>query len=199
MMKVCFLDLKDKIREIAMATFNEKGFEGTTIRDICKKAGVTAPSIYLRYGSKENLYVEIFNECRDNYYKYIKSIINKNKEKSIQEQLFQIFKERITYYLNNKESYKFYFRTYSFPAEGIKNKLCIKSNFNYLQSFEKTAEIFVQGINEKVIKEMDVGKLFKVCCSITQGYMFQLISFDDMPNEDDILTLWGVFWTSVKH
>ncbi|MDF2883911.1 MAG: transcriptional regulator, TetR family [Clostridiaceae bacterium] len=198
-MKVDFLNLKDKIKEVAMITFNEKGFEGATIRDICKKAGVTAPSIYLRYGSKENLYVEIFNECRDSYYKYLKNIINKNRGKSIEEQLFQIFKERVTYYLKYKENYKFYFRAYSFPAEVIKNKLCIKSNFNYLLSFENTAEIFVQGIKERVIKEMDVEKLLKICCSIIQGYMFQLISFDEMPKEEDILTLWQVFWTGIKY
>jgi AcrR family transcriptional regulator len=193
------LDLKDKIKEVAMVTFNERGFEGATIRDICKNAGVTAPSIYLRYGSKENLYIEIFNECRNNYYKFIKDVIKRNKEKNIEEQLFNIFKERINYYLKNKESYKFYFRAYSFPAEELKHKLYVKSNDNYLLRFRNTAEIFSEAIEKKIIKEMDVEKLLKISCSIVQGYMFQLISFDEMPKEKDILTLWQVFWTGIKY
>ena len=193
------MDLKDKIKEVAMVTFNERGFEGATIRDICKNAGVTAPSIYLRYGSKENLYIEIFNECRNNYYKFIKDVIKRNKEKNIEEQLFNIFKERINYYLKNKESYKFYFRAYSFPAKELKHKLYVKSNDNYLLRFRNTAEIFSEAIEKKIIKEMDVEKLLKISCSIVQGYMFQLISFDEMPKEKDILTLWQVFWTGIKY
>lgn len=193
------MDLKDKIKEAAMITFNEKGFEGATIRDICKNAGVTAPSIYLRYGSKENLYFEIFNECRDKYYNYIKDIIKKNKEKSIEKQLFKIFSGRITYYLKYKESFKFYFRAYSFPAKEIKYKLSIKTNDNYLLSFRNTAEIFSRAIKEKVIKEMDIEKLLKAFCSIIQGYMFQLISFDELPKKEDILTLWQIFWTGIQY
>lgn len=199
MMKVVSLNLKYKIREIAMITFNEKGFEGATIRDICKNAGVTAPSIYLRYGSKENLYIDIFNECRDAYYEYIKNVVEKNKVKNVKEQLFQVFKGRIIYYSLYRERYKFYFRAYAFPVMELRTKLCIKSNESYLLSFKHTTEIFMQGINEKVIKKMDVEELLKVFCSIIDGYMFQLISFNEMPKEEDILILWQVFWTGIKY
>ena len=46
-----------KIHEIAVAEFLEKGFRGASLREIVKKAGVTTGAFYGYYKSKEELYV----------------------------------------------------------------------------------------------------------------------------------------------
>lgn len=193
------MDLYNQIKDEAMKIFNERGFEGTTIREICKRAGVTAPSIYLRYGSKEKLYTDIFYECRDKYFEFIKSIIDNNKEKNIKEQLFQVFRGRITYYSLNEEGYKFYFRAHTFPVIKLKNKLFINSNDNSLFYFDGLSEIIQSGIKEKIIKKMDMEQLLKVFCTMIKGYIFLLISQNENPKERDILTLWNIFWTGIKY
>jgi hypothetical protein len=61
------LDTKDKILEVARVMFSEKGFEGLSIRDIAKEAGVNIASVNYHFISKENLFHEILikghNEC----------------------------------------------------------------------------------------------------------------------------------------
>lgn len=48
-----------KIIEVATELFAQKGFEGTSIRDICKIAGVNISLISYYFGGKEELYKKI--------------------------------------------------------------------------------------------------------------------------------------------
>ena len=51
-----------KILENAKIEFMEKGFAETSLRDICKKAGVTTGALYKRYSSKEELFHDVVRQ-----------------------------------------------------------------------------------------------------------------------------------------
>lgn len=46
----------DRILLKALALFSEKGYDATSVREICEAAGVTKPTLYHFYGSKEGVY-----------------------------------------------------------------------------------------------------------------------------------------------
>ena len=50
------LDTRNKIQQIAMEEFTEKGFLGASLRQIVKKAGVTTGAFYGYFSSKEALF-----------------------------------------------------------------------------------------------------------------------------------------------
>ncbi len=56
------MDKKDLIYEAAKAIFSEKGFKGTSISAITKKADMAVGTFYLYYSSKEQLFMEIFKD-----------------------------------------------------------------------------------------------------------------------------------------
>ncbi len=51
-------DTRTRILYAAGETFAEKGYEGTTVRKICQKAGVNLAAINYHFGDKARLYVE---------------------------------------------------------------------------------------------------------------------------------------------
>jgi AcrR family transcriptional regulator len=51
---------KDLILEVAKKYFCEKGYEGTSVRDICVAAGANVSAIKYHFGGKEGLYRECF-------------------------------------------------------------------------------------------------------------------------------------------
>jgi len=46
----------DRILQKALALFSEKGYDATSVREICEAAGITKPTLYHFYGSKEGVY-----------------------------------------------------------------------------------------------------------------------------------------------
>jgi TetR/AcrR family transcriptional regulator len=46
----------DRILKKALELFSEKGYDATSVREICEAAGITKPTLYYFYGSKEGVY-----------------------------------------------------------------------------------------------------------------------------------------------
>ena len=46
----------DRILQKALELFSDKGYDATSVREICEAAGITKPTLYHFYGSKEGVY-----------------------------------------------------------------------------------------------------------------------------------------------
>jgi AcrR family transcriptional regulator len=52
-----------RILEAALALFSQKGYEATSTREICELAGITKPTLYYFYESKEGIYRALLREA----------------------------------------------------------------------------------------------------------------------------------------
>ncbi|MBR0032897.1 MAG: TetR/AcrR family transcriptional regulator [Treponema sp.] len=69
-----------KIHEIAIQEFLEKGFRGASLREIVKKAGVTTGAFYGYYKSKEELFSALVKPHADNVANIFSSLISQFME-----------------------------------------------------------------------------------------------------------------------
>lgn len=51
-----------QILEVARSLFTERGFANVSMRDICREAGVTAPTVYYYFKNKEALWDAVVRE-----------------------------------------------------------------------------------------------------------------------------------------
>lgn len=64
---------KDKIMEVALQLFSEKGFAGVSVRDIAKEVGVRESALYKHYKNKQDILDSIIEKMRNEIEKeYIK-------------------------------------------------------------------------------------------------------------------------------
>jgi AcrR family transcriptional regulator len=54
-----------RIRNAAVALFCERGFHGTTVRQLADAAGMESASVYYHYPSKQSLLVHLFHQTMD--------------------------------------------------------------------------------------------------------------------------------------
>jgi AcrR family transcriptional regulator len=57
----------DRILKKALELFSEKGYDATSVREICEAAGITKPTLYHFYGSKEGVYRAIVEESLERF------------------------------------------------------------------------------------------------------------------------------------
>ena len=91
------LSTEDRIKEAATTTFLEKGFDGTTTRDIAKAAGLNSALVNYYFRSKEKLFAAVFSDMLNLFFQGFYEIVNKPitlKEKIAEmiEHDFQMFK-----------------------------------------------------------------------------------------------------------
>jgi TetR/AcrR family transcriptional regulator len=84
----------------ALKLFNQKGYAGTTVREIVAEAGVTKPVLYYYFGSKEGVYLELlkvpfrkFDELLADFHREGSSA--SEKLMALCESSFQLFYENI--------------------------------------------------------------------------------------------------------
>lgn len=71
-MKDTSLVTRNKILEIALKLFSEKGYESISVQEIASLAGVTKPTLYYYFETKENLYSSIWEEYFGAFYNDLK-------------------------------------------------------------------------------------------------------------------------------
>ena len=57
----------DRILKKALELFSDKGYDATSVREICEAAGITKPTLYHFYGSKEGVYRAIVDGALERF------------------------------------------------------------------------------------------------------------------------------------
>ena len=60
------LDTRDRVLHVAQQLFAERGYRGTSLRDIAKRIGIKAPSLLHHFPSKQQLYVAVLDRMFQN-------------------------------------------------------------------------------------------------------------------------------------
>jgi AcrR family transcriptional regulator len=66
---------KQEILEAALDAFVAKGYEATTIADLCTRSGASVGSIYHRFGDKHGIAAELFVDCLHDYQRGIVALL----------------------------------------------------------------------------------------------------------------------------
>ncbi len=96
-MKCLTKSAEDRIKEAAIKVFLEKGFDGTTTRDIAKEAGLNSALMNYYFRSKEKLFSSVFEEMLQLFFKGLLEVLNrpislKEKISAVIDHDFEMFK-----------------------------------------------------------------------------------------------------------
>ncbi len=67
-----------RLMEIAATLFAKKGFAGVTLADVAGAAGLTAPSIYNHFGSKDELFISTVTEMYTEIFEGFAEAVDRN-------------------------------------------------------------------------------------------------------------------------
>ncbi len=71
---------RQRILRAALELFQSEGFDGTTMRDIARKAGVATGAAYYYFQSKDSLVLEFYRQLQDSTFDAVTAEVMRKKE-----------------------------------------------------------------------------------------------------------------------
>lgn len=187
----------ERIKAVSMKLFNDKGYEATTIRDICSKIGITAPSFYYYFDSKEQLYLQMIQESSALHQEALTQAIDECPSQIAEDRLKFIFQAFIRFYQEHPEAYTFLLRNTLFPVAGIEEKIRERSNIWKHQFSEQIAD-FLASSQKRRLPKMDQRVLIKGYHRFIVGYMLQMISGIADSSSEMTEEAWNQYWHGIS-
>jgi AcrR family transcriptional regulator len=184
-------DKREHILVVAETLFGEKGFDGTSVRDIAQQAGVNLAMISYYFGSKEKL-LEAMIEFRAGYAYGILEELNKNESLSPWDKMDRLVEFYVDRILNNLPFHNIMYQMSASHArsEDVKNKIIdIK-----MRNLDQITRIIVDGQQKKLFRQVDiamtVGTIMGTISSYTQSkpYSCQILAIQEDTNDESFRT-----------
>src|SRR5580698_9771543 len=138
-------DKREHILVIAEELFAEKGFDGTSVRDIAQQAGVNLAMISYYFGSKEKL-LESLVEWRAGYAYGILEELNKDESLSPWDKIDRLVEFYVDRILNNLRFHNIMYQETTMRSPEIKSRvIAIK-----MRNLEQITKIITDGQQKKL-------------------------------------------------
>jgi len=178
---------KDHILTVAEELFGEKGFDGTSVRDIAQQAGVNLAMISYYFGSKEKL-LEALIEVRAGYSYGILEELNRDQTLSPWDKIERLVDFYVDRVLNNFRFHNIMYReATNFRSDEIRDSIIrIK-----MRNLEQITKIITDGQQKGLFRQVDVpltmGTLMGTISSYTQAkaYGCQVLSLGFETNDEE--------------
>jgi AcrR family transcriptional regulator len=149
-------DKKIHIINIAMELFAEKGFEGTSIRELALKANVNIAMVNYYFGTKEKLFEEMVETKIAGMREKIAVLTDDNSLTEI-EKIDAIIESYAEQFLSNPDFHRVIQQEMLFSKREGMHEKAISS---FIQNTKNFSSIIEKGIRKKVFKKVDPPLVF---------------------------------------
>jgi AcrR family transcriptional regulator len=178
-------DKREHILLVAEELFGEKGFDGTSVRDIAQSAGVNLAMISYYFGSKEKL-LESLVEWRAGYAYGILEELNKDESLSPWDKIDRLVEFYVDRILNNLRFHNIMYQETTMRSPEIKSRVIdIK-----MRNLEQITKIITDGQQKKLFRQVDVpmtvGTIMGTISSYTQSkyYACAILALQEDANDE---------------
>lgn len=155
-----------RLLKSALTLFSEKGYEGTSIREIIEGAGVTRPVLYYYFTNKEDLFRRLLEPALAEYTCGLQEIQESYAEvvgrlKAIVRQTFELTEK-------NPEAVRLVLQLYFSPPKGGPN---LDKSIYRLRRFRLLEDIMQEGINNAELAGGDAQSLALILIGMMDAYV----------------------------
>lgn len=192
---------KEKIKKAALDQFAQNGYEGARLADIAKAVNIKTASLYFHFESKEQLFIEIFDEVKVQKLHKLQCLSDEiHGLDSVKEQLYTVYQFFSTRDYQNNGEELFWKRCTLFPPAFYKNKIR-QELIAYQRKFveETLRPVITQGIRGGQLKaknpEIGVAAFFGIIDAL-----FNEIHYSrEARYKEKVNLLWDFYWEALAN
>ncbi|WP_410984139.1 forespore capture DNA-binding protein RefZ [Bacillus cereus] len=116
---------KQKVIDAAISLFNTKGYDGTSVRDIAKRADVNVANISYYFAGKQGLLEQLITDFLEGYIGVIERSFEQREYLPAKEVINQIVRGILRYQFEHRELTRFFYRELSLDTTLIREVMTV--------------------------------------------------------------------------
>ncbi len=185
---------RERLLKSAEACFSKKGFDTTSVDNICKHANLSKGGFYHHFSSKQDLILELLNRWLKKIDKYIGS--GRNDSGSIEELLINIAGHARPFFMETSDELPMFLELWlKSSRDPILRKKTIIFYEKYISLFKN---ILKSGMEKGSIKNIDTDAVSRIIVAMAVGLMMQGLldpqgaNWEKVAKDSSILILKGL-------
>jgi Transcriptional regulator len=187
----------DKILQVAKVLFCERGFDGTSVRDITNSLNITPGALYAHFKSKQELLLTLLLNVWDDLINSLQVTIDNSKDTSVYVKLYNVYTFYINFDLHNHYNSTLLLRNFMFPPFSLNEKIHDLSIEKYSQVIGKISPIFIEGIQQGLLKDYNLDKHIDVFNSLIKSIAIDIIDSNGTQSLEYFNKYWNAYWKEV--
>ncbi|WP_346353118.1 TetR/AcrR family transcriptional regulator [Azotosporobacter soli] len=185
------------LKEIALAHFAEKGYDGTSLSAIAADAGIKKPSIYAHFPSKLDLFLAIARDFKADYVTCWREALESSANLPPDRRLGSCFQALSRHYMQDRIKMAFWIRLWMFPPTEIDAEIrheLQSVNGDYVKEVER---IFRQGRAQEIFRAGAATAFSHAYFCLLDGYLMRAVCFADFNYAHAGAQIWNSFLEGV--
>ncbi|GAF66968.1 putative transcriptional regulator [Bacillus sp. TS-2] len=191
------MNTKEKIIEVSILSFSQKGFEGTTLSEIAQMVGIQKPSMYNHFKSKNELYLVVAERIMSLLVEKMTVTSNQYEVEDIHTRLYLVLKHSCDFILNKQEGI-LYKRIMLFPPFDLKKEVkdIVERGDQEISSI--IGQLYIHGMNENRFRDISERTFTSAYFCLLDGLFTESFIYDDQDFHQRFEEAWSVFWHGIK-
>ncbi len=177
------------IKSVTLKLFTKQGYKDTTIRNICDAVGITAPSFYYYFASKEKIYTLLIEEATQSLAETLKEAMGTCEDKTMEGKLFRLYKAIMDLYQEQPDQMILLLRDRYFPEREISHEEIVPMT-SWLSPLEEEVVTFLENSDKKQRFSESLEEVLTAFDRLITGLILQL--YRDQ-GEVDLEKAWALF------
>jgi AcrR family transcriptional regulator len=187
----------DNIKEAAMYFFATYGYEGTSLSQIAKEAGIKKQSIYSHFKGKDDLFLHILNNTLDQEIRDLNNNIKELHNKPLKTILYQVLENLMERYEHN-ENVKFWLRVSFYPPAHLYEEVNTAIYEYDLEERKVFQPLFIKAMENKMLKKRDPEQAVIAFISLLNAITVELVYGGINRAKEVVDPSWEVFWDGIS-
>lgn len=190
-------NMVEGIKSIALNLFNQWGYRGTTVRDICNEIEITAPSLYYYFDSKETIFATLLEDSSELLMEHLKEVMGSCNEASAPERMKALFYGILSFNKKYPNNALFIVKNRCFEEKGLED-LVATHMMKYGKDLSKKISEFMKDSQKRRMPKSSINDIIIGFDGFTTGYLLQLHQglIKDTPEQAE--KSWTLFWDGIK-
>ncbi|MFC5712948.1 TetR/AcrR family transcriptional regulator [Thalassorhabdus alkalitolerans] len=185
-----------KIKEAALRSFAQYGFEGASLAVIADETGLKKQSIYAHFEGKDDLFLQTLKSAAEKELQKLEVFLQSHFEEPLHDFLYKVLLNYIDRYRNDCNM-KFWLRVSFFPPSHLHHTVIDYVNKHIAKVDLLFFDRFLKAVETNEVRYQDIESMTMAFSALIDSICVELVYGSKERTEKKLEASWRIYWNGI--